>query len=163
MTTNNIYNKIAGQSYVSGFGQGVFAGFCYGYEYRNLEATAQTKSEDSYLFIAKKHLNRKNNIMENYEISNEEEILSFFDDNSSIVPLVKDTYFKIHEFIPNVQKIVLDVLADPENGKKNLVAKIYPQLSFDKAMDHLDMFERQWFAEQFTESEMTFNVLLDFE
>lgn len=163
MTTNKIYNNIVKKSYASGFGHGVVYGLMQGYDCQYIESTVQTESEERYLIIANTNLDRINTVMENYEANNKKDVLSFFNDNPSILPLVEDTYSQIHNFIPGVQKIVLDVLADPENGKKNLIATIYPQLSFDEAMYHLDLFERQWFAEKFIESEMTFNISLDFE
>ena len=101
--------------------------------------------------------------MERYELNNKNEVQLFLNENASSIALVNETYSKIYELIPETRKIILEVRIDPEDGKKSLVAKIYPNLSFDEAIDRLDVFDRGWFANQFIESEMTFNVTLDFE
>jgi len=147
------------KDYYIGYGDGVFDTLAQ----ISVEGTLQVASENNYLSMAQTNQKRISLIMENYELIDESSVNSFLYEKPSIIGLVNKTYSKVHEFIPAIKKITLEVLIDPEDNQKNLVAKIYPDLPIDEALDKLDDFDKHWFASNFIESDMIFNVSLDFE
>jgi len=119
-------------------------------------------AEDDFPLLGENH-NRIGEIMERYELNNKDDVQLFLNENASSLALVNETYSKIYEFIPETRKVTLEVLVDPEDNKKNLIAKINLNLPVDEAFNKLDNFDKQWFASKFIDSEMMFNVSLDFE
>jgi len=159
MTSSNIYNPNL-HNYITGFGHGYVTGYVKAI---CVEQTQQPASEINYLLLAKKIQKRIDKIMENYELSNKDDVQLFLHENPSIISLVNETNTKIHEYFSSVGKITLEVQTDPEENRKNLIAKVFSKLPIDDAMDKLDIFDQEWFASKFIESEMHFNVTLDYE
>ena len=87
--------------------------------------------------------------MNNYELNNIENVQLFLQESTSIVTLVNDTFYKIHDFFLSVNKITLEVFTDPEDNKKNLIARIFPDMPLVEALSKLDIFDQQWFAAKF--------------
>ena len=166
MPNINVYTDIA-KPYATGYAHGYYQGYAIGVvdtiTKEIVERTSQTVSESSYLPVAKINQERIDFIMENYELIDENDVISFIHEKPSILKLVNDTYTKLHEFIPTVNRITLEVLFDPEDDQKNLVAKIHSNLPIDAVLDKLDEFDQQWFASKFIESDMLFNVSIDCE
>jgi len=167
MPQQNLYTNIIQNVYTTGIFQGRILGYREGVEdtcsLLISENNKQGVSSKSYLSLAEKIQEGINKVMENYQSNNKDDVQLFLQGNSSILSLVNETYSKIHEFIPETRKVVLEVLTNPEDNQKSLIATIYPNLSFDEAMDRLDIFDREWFASKFIDSDMIFNVSLDFE
>lgn len=155
----NNYQVDLGQDYFIGYADGVFDTLSQ----IQLEGTTQVASEDNYLSIAKINQERIILIMENYELVDEKSVHSFLFEKPSIIDLVNKTFLKVQEFIPKIKKTTLEVFIDPEDDQKSLLAKIYPDLPIDDALDRLDCFDREWFASKFVESDTLFNISLDFE
>ena len=155
--------KEKSKSHMTVFGAGYITGVVDTYSQFGVETISQPAMEENYLILSNKIQDRINTIMENYQLNNKEDVQHFLQENSSILSLVNETYSRIHEYIPETRKVVLEVLVDPEENQTNLIAKIYPNLSIDDALDRLDNFDKQWFANKFIESNTLFNVTLDFE
>lgn len=163
MTTNLRYKVLSEQSYDEGFGAGFRVGFSTGYQLNESEPTSQPETEIKYFIEANKLQDRINKVMDNFELGFGDGVQDFLQNNPSVLPLVNETYSKIFELIPETTKVALEVFVDPESNQENIIAKIYSNLSFDDAIEKLDIFDKEWFAEQFIESEMLFNVSIDFE
>jgi hypothetical protein len=74
--------------------------------------------------------------------------------------LIIETIKEINRRFPENTGILLNVLHDPEDKTDSLVATIQHGIDIDEAIDRLDLFDKEWFAEEFCNSDMKFNVSL---
>lgn len=163
MNTPTFYKGMATGSFVTGFGYGYLKGYSDGSSQSNMESESGPTAEAIYYTIASRIHEKINAVMNNYEISNTEEIKNFLEGNTPALSLVCETYYKICSFIPTTKKITLELLEDPEENRKNLIAKINSNLPINQALDELDRFDQGWFASKFIDSDMLFNISLSFD
>ncbi len=74
--------------------------------------------------------------------------------------LVIETIKEINKRFPENTGIFLNVLHDSEDGTDSLIANIQHNIDIDEAIERLDRFDKEWFAEKFCNSDMKFNVSL---
>ena len=74
--------------------------------------------------------------------------------------LIIETINEINKRFPENTGISLNVLHDPEDKTDSLVATIQHGIDIDEAIDRLDLFDKEWFAENFCNADMKFNVSL---
>ena len=74
--------------------------------------------------------------------------------------LIIKTIKEINRRFPENPGISLNILHDPEDDTDYLMATIQHGIDIDQAIERLDRFDKEWFAEKFCNSDMKFNVSL---
>jgi len=97
-----------------------------------------------------------------YKLSNPSKLLSFFEKNSYLIPVVIEAYEELKERFPS-EKLVLEVVSDSEDDScDELFAYINTSLPVEEALQKLDDLDEQWFLNKLDETKGLFNFNLKF-
>ena len=74
--------------------------------------------------------------------------------------LIIETIKEIQRRFPENTGIKIDVVFDPESETESLLLSIDHSLEIEDAFERLDVFDKEWFAEKFINSDMKLNVTI---
>ncbi|MBE3084747.1 MAG: hypothetical protein IMZ64_00845 [Bacteroidetes bacterium] len=89
-----------------------------------------------------------------------ESVNSFLDQHPELPQYLTDAKVTLDSIFGQGTEYILDIFCDPESNHTNLSVNIRPKSTIDKALDHLDQFDRQWYLKHIKQigQILTFNL-----
>jgi len=103
-------------------------------------------------------------LFQNFSLmSDANEIVSFLDKNSFLLPILQEAGIKIKEYF-NVQKkdLHLKLFEDPETGNKKIILIIMVSMSPDEALERLNTLRTDWWLNVLDKTHWKMTIDVDF-